>query len=232
MNKLSLKKQRPVVIVGPSGAGKATLIQRLTSQYSDVFVRATEGTINQFLGGRKICLLETDVQGCRDVRVSDWNPYTIFLLPPSLDELERRLKDRGTDSDEAIAQKVGRASNEIKAAQEPGLFDVVIVNNDLEQAYLDLQDCLKEELENFYKPVARDASGPHDPTEGLSTAQLLAGPPRPPNKIKFQVKREHPLYTTASNIHGAKLGDGIPLPSKYYGVCQSFSKSFMSTPRT
>lgn len=166
------------------------------------------------------------------MRRSELHPFTIFIMPPSLDELETRLRSRATDSEDVIAKRVANASAEIESAGEPGLFDVVIVNDDLEQAQHDLVDCLKEELQNFYTPVAPQADAPFDPTEGLSTAELLAGPARPSLKLKYQVKREHPLYTTAANIIGAKQADGVPMPTKYYGVCQHFSKMFISTEGT
>ena len=70
-----------------------------------------------------MCVLDIDVQGTRKVRSSSLNPYTIFIMPPSLDELEQRLKSRGTDSDLVVAQRLANASQEIEAAGEPGLFD-------------------------------------------------------------------------------------------------------------
>jgi len=91
-----------------------------------------------------------------------------------------------------IAQRVANATAEIEAAGEPGLFDVVIVNDDIEQAQHDLVDCLKDELENFFAPGATNqqmASQPYDPTEGLTTAELLAGPARPRLKLKYQVRQ-------------------------------------------
>lgn len=188
--------------------------------------------VQDVLRGGKICLLDIDVQGCRTVRRSDLHPFTIFIMPPSLDELEARLRARATDNEDVIAKRVANASAEIEAAGEPGLFDVVIVNDDLEQAQHDLVDCLKEELSNFYAPSTHQVDAPFDPTEGLSTAELLAGPARPALKLKYQVKREHPLYTTAANVIGAKQADGVPMPTKYYGVCQHFSKTFISTEGT
>lgn len=187
------------------------------------------------LNNGQIALLDIDIQGCRELRKSALNPFTIFIMPPSLDELEARLNARGTDAPEVIAGRVEAAAKEIEAAGEPGLFDVVIVNDDLEQAQHDLADCMREELENFYAPGAAEvqiSNKPYDPTEGMTTAELLAGPARPNLKLKYQVKREHPLYTTAANIIGAKQADGVPCPTKFYGVCQHFSKGFISTEGT
>ena len=56
---------------------------------------------------------------------------SMFIQPPSVQELERRLKLRGTDSDEMIAKRVAKASYELTFAPK---FDVVIVNDDLEEA--------------------------------------------------------------------------------------------------
>jgi len=192
-------------------------------------------SVEDVLNGGQICLLDIDVQGCRTIRGSGLNPYTIFIMPPSLDELEARLRARASDSEDVIQRRLANASAEIEAAGEPGLFDVVIVNDDVEQAQHDLVDCMREELENFYAPSAPShqmANQPYDPTEGMSTAELLAGPQRPRMKIMYQVKREHPLYTTSSNITGAKQADGVPVPTKFYGVCQHFSKGFISTEGT
>jgi len=274
---------RPVAIVGPSGVGKSTLIQRIAAEFSDVFgfsvslttrepregeqngrdyhfvskeefeslieegelIEYTEvhgnyyGTgkraVAQILQEGRICLLDIDVQGCRKVRASDLNPYTIFVMPPSIDELEARLRRRATDSEDVIKNRVENAAAEIEAAGEPGLFDVVIVNDDLDQAHHDLVDCLKDELEAFYGPkgaVVQAIAKPYDPTEGMTTAELLAGPPRPPLKLKFQVKREHPLYSTSGNTSGLKQAEGVPLPTKFYGVNQHFSKGYISTEGT
>jgi len=185
--------------------------------------------VQDVLQGGQICILDIDVQGCRAVRRSELHPFTVFVMPPSLDELEARLRARATDPEDVVTRRVAAAAAEIEAAGEPGLFDVVIVNDDLEQAQHDLVDCLQDELENFYAPSGPSVDTPYDPTEGMTTAELLAGPAKPVLKLKYQVKREHPLYTTSSNTIGAKQADGVPMPTKYYGVCQHFSKGFIST---
>lgn len=177
----------------------------------------------------QICVLDIDVQGCRTVRNSELNPFTIFVMPPSLEELEQRLRSRGTDEEEVIQRRLHNADQEMRAANEPGLFDVVIVNDDMEQAKLDILDCLQEELDIYHGLSQPQTSGAPDPTMDMTTEQLLKGPPRCVSKIRYQVKCEHPLYTTSANIVGCKLEEGIPLPTKFYGVVGDFTKGFCSS---
>jgi guanylate kinase len=55
----------------------------------------------------------------------------VFITPPSLDELERRLRTRGTETDEQVKRRLAKASDELAAEPE---FDVTVVNDDLERA--------------------------------------------------------------------------------------------------
>lgn len=95
----------------------------------------------------KICILDIDVQGCRAARAKSLLAKYVFVAPPSLAELESRLRGRGTETEEAIATRLGNAKKEIDAKDEPGLFDAVIVNDDLEKAYGELKDLLKSEID-------------------------------------------------------------------------------------
>ena len=76
-------------------------------------------------------LVEIEVRGAGQVRERREDVYFIFLLPPSMGELERRLRDRGTDSEEVIQKRLAEASNELAAAD---IFDFAVVNDDLETA--------------------------------------------------------------------------------------------------
>ncbi|MBE2257983.1 MAG: guanylate kinase [Candidatus Accumulibacter sp.] len=80
-------------------------------------------------------LLEIDWQGAQQVRRSFAATIAVFILPPSLAELERRLCGRGTDSAETIARRVAAAREEMRHVDE---FDYVIINDDLQQALQDL----------------------------------------------------------------------------------------------
>jgi len=74
-------------------------------------------------------LLEIEVQGARQVRERRDDVRFLFLLPPSLAELERRLRARGTDSEEAIQHRLALVRRELAAAE---VFDYALVNDDLE----------------------------------------------------------------------------------------------------
>lgn len=76
-------------------------------------------------------ILDIDVQGCKQVKKVMPEAVTIFLIPPSLEELERRLRSRGTDADEKILKRLIRAKDELS---EKGSYDYIVVNDSVEKA--------------------------------------------------------------------------------------------------
>jgi guanylate kinase len=82
-------------------------------------------------------VLEIDWQGARQVRKAFPEAVSVFILPPSppLEELERRLRGRGHDTEDAIARRLANARDEIRHAGE---FDYVIINKEFEEARRDL----------------------------------------------------------------------------------------------
>lgn len=185
---------RAVVIAGPSGVGKGTLIQRLRDEFPTRFGFSVSHTTRAPRDGEKdgvhyhfatvedmkagiaagkfiehaevhgrfygtsvravedvrsagrICIIEIDVQGCRLVREKELPAKFLFLAPPSYEELEKRLRGRGTEDEDSIVKRLGNAKAEIDAKDEPGLFDCIIVNDGLDKAYEELKASLAEEL--------------------------------------------------------------------------------------
>lgn len=80
--------------------------------------------------GRDV-LLELELVGARQTKERFPEAVMIFIAPPSLSELERRLRGRGTDSEEKIQKRLARAREEIGSMRE---FDYVVVNDDLQRA--------------------------------------------------------------------------------------------------
>lgn len=80
-------------------------------------------------------ILEIELNGARQVRKNDANAILVFIEPPSWQELESRLLNRGTESSESVERRLTRAKEELKAASE---FDFVLVNTQVEQVVAEL----------------------------------------------------------------------------------------------
>lgn len=86
-------------------------------------------------------ILDIDVQGAEQVRLNG-DPVTIFIAPPSLDELARRLRGRGTEDEETLALRLANAKKEMAAADR---YAYLIINDDLDQAVDSLRAVLVAE---------------------------------------------------------------------------------------
>lgn len=91
--------------------------------------------IENELAGDHDVLLEIDWQGARQVRALFAHMVGIFILPPSIEELRRRLESRGKDAPDAIAKRMASARNEVSHVLE---FEYIIVNERFESALDDL----------------------------------------------------------------------------------------------
>lgn len=92
-----------------------------------------------FASGQDV-LLDVDVQGAAQLKLSLPHAAFVFILPPSMRELERRLRSRKSDSEEVIVQRLANARQEIAAAR---WFDHILVNDDLDEAYASLRSLYK-----------------------------------------------------------------------------------------
>ena len=107
-------------------------------EYAEVFGNyygTSEAAIDAQLAQGIDVFLDIDWQGAQQVRMKKPGVTTIFISPPSREELENRLRGRGQDSDEVIAGRMAQAQAECSHFNE---FDYVIVNDNFDQALLDL----------------------------------------------------------------------------------------------
>jgi guanylate kinase len=98
--------------------------------------------VEQHLAEGHSVILEIDWQGARQVRESMPECITIFIMPPSHDELVRRLRSRGTDSDDVVERRLRDALSDMAHWDE---FDYVVINDNLDQAVADLESVLAGE---------------------------------------------------------------------------------------
>ena len=172
-----------IVLTGPSGVGKGTLVRSLIERYPELYLSISATTRKprpQEVNGQdyyflsqeefqqliakgdllewaeyagnyygtpcqpvaeqialgKLVLLEIEVVGARKIKQIFPDAFRLFILPPSQVELEQRLRDRGNDSETAIAKRLARAKEEIALSHE---FESQIVNDDLETAIGDIE---------------------------------------------------------------------------------------------
>jgi len=110
-----------------------------SAEVFDNFYGTSREQVEQHLGDGHHVILEIDWQGAQQVREAMPECVTVFILPPSRDELERRLKSRGTDTPEVIARRLRDALSDMSHWSE---FDYVIFNDDLDHAVADLEAVL------------------------------------------------------------------------------------------
>jgi len=91
-----------------------------------------------------ICILDIDVQGVISIKKTELNPNYVFVKPPSLHELEVRLKARGTETEDSLQRRLDAAKIDLEYGETPGNFDLVITNDDLNVAYETLEEFIQK----------------------------------------------------------------------------------------
>jgi guanylate kinase len=105
--------------------------------YNNRYYGTPLAPIDETLEDQRDILLEIEIQGARQVRERRPEAVMYFIAPPSLEELERRLRRRGDTSEEDIEDRLEIARSEM--AEAPELFDHIIVNDNLDQAISELE---------------------------------------------------------------------------------------------
>jgi guanylate kinase len=124
-------------------------------EYARVFDNAygtAEAALREVLEAGRDLLLEIDWQGARQVRARFPDAVSVFIVPPSVVELERRLRGRGQDSDDVIAARMNCARDELS---HYGEYDYLIVNDVFEEALSDLRSVVAAERLRQPRQVAR-----------------------------------------------------------------------------
>ena len=84
-------------------------------------------------------------QGVKQVKKTQLNARFLFLSPPSIQILEQRLRGRGTDSEDAVQKRLKQAEAEMSFAKEEGIHDKVVINDELDRAYKEVESWIVDE---------------------------------------------------------------------------------------
>ena len=113
--------------------------------YTDNFYGTLKAEIERIWNKGKHIIFDMDVMGGLNLKKQFGDKaLAIFVMPPSIDHLEKRLKMRETETPESIARRIGKAANELKTANE---FDKIILNDTLEHAFVEAEKVVREFLE-------------------------------------------------------------------------------------
>ncbi|XP_077346732.1 guanylate kinase isoform X2 [Lithobates pipiens] len=119
-----------------------------TAVFSGNMYGTSKAAVQDVQAKNQICILDIDMQGVKSIKKTNLNAIYISIQPPSVETLEKRLRDRKTESEESLQKRLRAAREDIEISKEPGLFDAVILNDDLEEAYGQLKDSLSEEIKS------------------------------------------------------------------------------------
>ncbi|XP_034470622.1 guanylate kinase isoform X2 [Hippoglossus hippoglossus] len=121
------------------------------AEFSGNMYGTSKAAVQDVQAKNLICILDIDMQGVRNIKGTDLNPMYISIQPPSMAVLEKRLRDRKTETEESLQRRLHAAKLDMELGKEPGLFDVIIVNDNLEDAYGHLKQALLEEINKVKK---------------------------------------------------------------------------------
>lgn len=116
------------------------------AEYSGNYYGTPIGPIEQLLAAGTNVVLEVEVQGAEKVMARCPDHLSMFILPPSLAELERRLRGRGTETEESIARRMAAAVEEIRHA---GSYQYIVLNDDLDTAVRRVNTIIDAELMRY-----------------------------------------------------------------------------------
>lgn len=108
--------------------------------FTDNYYGTPKAQIMQKLDNGEDVILEIETAGAMMIKAVYPEAVLIFMLPPSIEELKRRLLKRGTESEEVIEKRIAQAAREIKHAPS---YDYIFINDDLDKAIEDLMSILK-----------------------------------------------------------------------------------------
>ncbi|KAM3441906.1 hypothetical protein MY4824_001320 [Beauveria thailandica] len=104
-------------------------------------------TIEEQTKKGRIVLLDIEMEGVKQIKNSSIAARYVFIAPPSVQQLEQRLRGRGTETEASIQKRLAQANKELEYSQTPGVHDLIIVNDDLETAYKELDAFIYRPLE-------------------------------------------------------------------------------------
>lgn len=190
-----MKKAKLIVISGPSGVGKGTIIKKLLKsekhklaismttrpiregekhgvhyyfvtknefieniknnnfiEYAEVYKGIYYGTlkseVERTLKNNINVILEIDIEGALNIKKIYKDAILIFIEPPSIEELEKRLRERKTEQEDKIIERINKAHYELKMKDK---YDYIVINDNVEKATKEIENIIENETKEKVK---------------------------------------------------------------------------------
>lgn len=126
-----------------------------TAEFTGNMYGTSKQAVREIQNQGRVCILDIEQKGVEQIRRTDLNPILIFNNPPTIDELERRLRSRGSETEESLRKRLNAAEVEISYGLTPGNFHKIINNVDIDVAYEEFRNFVVDELKK------QEAQGVH-----------------------------------------------------------------------
>ncbi|CAF2466336.1 unnamed protein product [Rotaria sp. Silwood2] len=118
-----------------------------TTEFSSNFYGTSKKAVEDVAKTGRLCVLDVDKEGVKSIRKTNLNPLVIYITPPSYEILEKRLRARNTDNENAIQFRLKESKESMEFSKEPGVYDHIVINDKLDVAYKDLKEVLRKDIE-------------------------------------------------------------------------------------
>ena len=115
------------------------------AEYCGNYYGSPKAPVDKWLSEGKNVILEIEVEGYKKIKAKRPDCIGIFIMPPSVEELEKRLRGRNTETEEQIKKRLARAGEEMKLSE---LYNYVVVNDTVQECADRIEDIFKKETSN------------------------------------------------------------------------------------
>ncbi|XP_049312500.1 guanylate kinase [Bactrocera dorsalis] len=117
-----------------------------TATFSGNMYGTSKAAVREIQNTGKVCILDIEPQGVEQIKKTDLNPILVFNNPPTIKDLELRLRKRQSETEETLQKRLAAAVSEIAYGLEPGNFHKIIHNVEIDEAYAEFREFILNEL--------------------------------------------------------------------------------------
>ncbi|AST09569.1 guanylate kinase [NY_014 poxvirus] len=120
------------------------------TEYSGNIYGTTKNAFRKASANNHIAIMDLNIDGVRNLKYTSIMPYSVYLRPTSLKMVETKLRNRNTETDDEIYRRIMLAKYDMETCTEPGLFDDIIIEDNVNEAYSKFIKQLQERIKVYF----------------------------------------------------------------------------------